>query len=195
MQCQIILYHVLISAFFCFLKISPVYAQEVDTIYILDFTYGMDYYFKNKGCTLIVNQKDTIHLKATRKSKQFGLHTNIKGEGYYPKIKAQTVRVLKPRETDLRLDLFSEKTMWRTTLTHDTTLFFTAELKDLPWMFVNIVKINRRPFHLQMRMWNREFAWKNKYQRPRVRRGLERTVEYEYRLPEGTLSKVKTTRR
>ncbi|MFN4286777.1 MAG: hypothetical protein ACK4E8_12545 [Lacibacter sp.] len=167
----------------------------MDTIYIADCTYGMDYYFKNDGCVIVVNLKDTIRLRAVRGSRKLPLNSNLKGHGIYPTPIVETVRIIKPANEVLRLDIHSSKTMWKKHHNvHDTTLFFTPECRNLPWMYINILKINYRPYQYQMRMTNEEFAWKNNYQKPRIRRRLEASVVYEYRYPERSLTPIRKHR-
>lgn len=177
--------------FFLFALYSEAHAQKLDTIYVSDFTYGRDYYFKNKGCIIVANLKDTIRLQAVRKSAKLPLRANIKGHGVYPRPIVQTVRIIKLNEENLRLDIASEKTMWKKYINkHDTTLYFNAENLHLPWMYINILKIHYGRAFYEMRMTNEEFAWKNNYKKPIIRRRLEASVVFEYRYPERILTQV-----
>ncbi len=176
-------------------------AQEVDTIYIIDYwaNFGSPIeskskFMQNDGATVILSTGDTVFLKATYESPILKLRSDVK-EGFVEgRLKIQTLRIVKPRSAPLSIRIQSNKNVSRQmSASVDTTLNFDGVSASRPYVFINLMRHHysfTKKTRLEMKVSNRDFIYKNNFKRKKVVKAIIKSVKYEYHLPEKKLSKV-----
>lgn len=169
-------------------------AQEVDTIYIIDYwaNFGSPIeskskFMQNDGATVILSTGDTVFLKATHESPILKLRTDVK-EGFVEgRLKIQTLRIIKPRSAPLSIRIQSKKSVTRRmSASVDTTLNFDGVSASRPYVFINLMRHHysfTKKNRLEMKVSNRDFIYKNNFKRKKVVKAIVKSVKYEYDLP------------
>ena len=178
------------------------FAQELDTIYIIDYwaNFGRPNESKsklmqNEGATVILSTGDTVFLKAFYKSTRLNLRWDKSDAFVEGRLKIQTLRIIKPRSAPLSIRIKSNKYVSRQmNASVDTTLNFDGVSTSSPYIFINLIRhyysLTKRT-RIQMKVSNRDFVYKNNFQRAKVIDAIIKSVKYEYRLPERKLIEIK----
>lgn len=179
------------------------FAQELDTIYIIDYwvNFGRpnerkSKFMKNDGATIFLSTGDTIFLKATYQSPILKLRWDKKEDGFFEgRKKIQTLRIIKPPAAPLSIRIQSKKAVnRRMSAAVDTTLKLDGKSTSRPYIFIISLRhhysLTKRT-RLAMKVSNQDFVYKNNYRRRKIRSTIMNSVVYEYHYPEGTLMKLK----
>ncbi|MFN4286768.1 MAG: hypothetical protein ACK4E8_12500 [Lacibacter sp.] len=175
-------------------------AQKMDTVYIIDF-YDIKYgappwskeskHFVNNGTTIQFNNSIEIFLKAGYRDTKLKYREEGVWSSYH--IRIQSLRLILPENTSIPINVKSEKIVSSRVIKLDTILVFNADIISKPYMFIGYILKTHTFFNfmLQFVLTNRDFAWKNYYQRPKVRKAILKSVKYEYDWIKGELRTIK----
>ena len=177
-------------------------AQELDTIYIIDYWahFGAPWnknsaYLLNKGMTIRLSTNDSIFLKADYKDTRLKLlRWNTKEKGFVEgagNLRIESLRIIKPVSQPLQLQISSLKRMDDKYYSVDTSFVFDSSHTYTPNIFINLIRSRVNWFKRGKTISNKDFAWKNNYKRPDVMNAILKSVKYEYRLPERKLIQIK----
>lgn len=193
---------IVFSCFTCILLFKNSSAQQLDTIYIIDYwaNFGRpneskSKFMQNEGATVILSTGDTVFLKASYKSTRLKLRWDKSDAFVEGRLKIQTLRIIKPISTPLSIRIQSKKSVTsRMNASVDTTLRLDDVSTSMPSIFINLMRhhysLTKRT-RLEMKVSNRDFAYKNNFKRKKIMDAISKSVKYEYRLPEKKIIQIK----
>ncbi|MFN4286773.1 MAG: hypothetical protein ACK4E8_12525 [Lacibacter sp.] len=191
---SIILFFSLLLAF------NAAEAQKMDTLYIIDYfrRYGAPWstnskLFINKGITIHINDSTELLLKASIRDTK--LKCKEEGVWFTTLLRLQSLRIIVPENSVLPFHVKAEKIITSRKANFDTVLVFNPKIIRRPYWFIGYVVKDYSSFGFNVKfnyeLTNRHFAWKNYYQRPKVRKAILKSVKYEYDWIKGELRTIK----
>lgn len=189
--------------FFC--SICTAQSYEMDTIYIIDYSAVKcngnnlsSRAFKNFGSHIRIGFSDSVFLKASPSDVRFKLYRKI-NPGYFYRTRCmsfQSLRIIKPIDDTLRIELNSQKRIVGSTISGTQIIELGIKEYRMPKWFANFVIIrNADPSHITfetpLRFANHFFSFNDNYKLPVVRNAIFQSVKYEYRIPERVLVHLK----